>query len=79
MSFDTTASFSKSFPITPSDDNDLSHDVRGLYIGVTGDVTFITVEGDTDTYYNHPVGYLPGQIKRVKATGTTATQISGFY
>lgn len=61
--------------VVPADGADLSTWARSLYIGVTGNVTVTTVGGDTVTFNNVPVGVLPVQVKRVFATGTTATNI----
>lgn len=61
--------------VTPSDSTDLTTAARALYVGGTGDVTIITPAGNTVTYSSVPVGVLPVAAKRVKATGTTATNI----
>lgn len=79
------------YVVTPSDTLDLTDAgqpagqvcgvyAKSLYVGVAGDVTVImagdkSVAGLPKLYKAHPVGYLPGQIRRVMATGTAATNI----
>lgn len=55
---------------------------KALYIGVSGDVAVIAAQdksnggaGTARIFKAHPVGYMPGQVRRVMATGTTATNI----
>lgn len=67
--------------ITPSDTVDLTIYQKALYVGVAGDLSVIPVNQSTDTAVvlkNHPVGYVPIQVRRVMATGTTATSIVGL-
>src|SRR5512146_2570067 len=71
--------------VTPSDTKDLTDATgdampcyaKALYVGVTGDVKVIPAGHTADdtgvTFTAHPVGYLPVQVRRVFATGTTAT------
>lgn len=64
--------------VTPSNTVDLSPYAKALYIGVAGDVTVIPVTNDDAspvTFPNHPVGYMPVQVRRVMVTGTTALGI----
>ncbi len=68
--------------ITPNDGTDLPADewTRGLYVGVAGDVAVIMV-GDTASVVIPALaaGVLhPIRVRRVLATGTTATGIRGF-
>lgn len=65
----------RAIAVTPDNDNDLALSARALYVGVSGHVAVITVDGDTVTFSNHPVGYMPVRVKRVLATGTTATNM----
>jgi len=78
-------------PVSPSDTLDLTDPsqpagqqcgfyAKSLYIGVAGDVTVIAAgdkgsPGTPRLFKAHPVGYLPGQVRRVMFTGTTASQI----
>jgi hypothetical protein len=67
--------------ITPNDSTDLPvAPCRGIYVGVTGDVT-VDIGNDTNvTYKNAPQGQvLAVQATRVRATGTTATDLVALY
>lgn len=51
-----------------------------LYVGVGGDLRVMTVGGDEVTFYNIQDGsFLPVQVLRVYATGTTATNIVALW
>lgn len=68
--------------VTPHNDNDLAQYARCLYVGVAGDVEVIPVGNADDApviFKNHPIGYLPAQVRRVRAAGTTASQILAIY
>ena len=68
--------------VTPSDAVDLTTYAKALYVGAAGNVRVLTVGGedaDAVTFANHPVGWLPVQVRRVLATGTTATQIVAAF
>lgn len=66
--------------VTPSDSTDLTTSARSLYIGVSGDVTLDTVGGETTILFKAaPVGILPVRAQRVRATGTTATNIVALW
>ena len=68
------------FEITPNDNADLAHVTRGLYVGVIGDVSVITANGDTVTFVAVAAGIVhPLQIRKVFASGTDATDIVGVY
>lgn len=61
--------------ITPSDSTPLN--LRGVYVGGTGDVVVKCVDGSTGTYKAVPVGtQLVGQFVRIMAA-TTATNLLG--
>lgn len=66
--------------ITPNDSTDLATAVRSIYVGVGGDVCVIDTAGNTVTHVAAPQGgYLgPFHVARVKATGTTATNLIGY-
>lgn len=69
------------FAVTPSDASDLAKYAKALYIGVTGDVTVLPIDnadGATLLFKAHPVGYMPVGVRKVLATGTTATNILGL-
>lgn len=65
--------------VTPNDDDDLSVYAKALFIGVGGDVVAIPVGNADDapvTFKNCASGsILPVQVRRVKSTNTTATNI----
>lgn len=65
--------------VTLSDTVDLAPYAKALYVGVAGDVTVLPINATDDThtvlFKAHPVGYMPVQVRRVLATGTTATNI----
>lgn len=68
--------------VTPSDTVDLTTYAKALYVGAAGNVRVLTVgaeDADAVTFANHPVGWLPVQVRRVLATGTTATQIVAAF
>lgn len=76
----STASASSFFPITPDDDNDLDPHIRGILIGTDGT---LRITDDDGVVRNLPSGLLatnyihPIAVRRVHATGTTATDIWG--
>lgn len=67
--------------VTPNDSTDLSTSSRGLYVGTAGDVVLDTVGGETSvTFANLAAGtQLPVRVARVRATGTTASNILALY
>jgi hypothetical protein len=68
------------FAITPHDSNNFTYLTRGIYVGVTGNVTVVTASGAAVLYTAVPAGItLPIIAKRVNATGTTATGLVGMY
>lgn len=65
--------------VVPSDQNDLTHCTRGLYVGATGAVVAVLVSGDEVTLNDAQAGVIyPLRIRRVKATGTTAAGLVGL-
>lgn len=67
--------------ITPSDTVDMSNVSRAIYVGGTGTITYISEQGETVALLgNIPVGaVLRVCASRVKATGTTATNLVAFW
>ena len=68
--------------MTPDDGADLPVYAKALYLGVAGSVRVLTVDaadGEAVVFANHPAGYLPVQVRRVLATGTTAGQIVALF
>ena len=74
---DPTQSTRRAFAVTPNDSVDLDQHTRGLYIGTAGTIRVTHIDDSQVT--NYPVtvaGYVyPWAVKRVHATGTTATGI----
>lgn len=66
--------------VTPNNSTDLTNATRGIYVGVSGDLKVDLLSGDTVTFVNIAAGVIhPLRVKRVYATGTTATSILGVY
>jgi len=66
--------------ITPDDNTDLLQSTRALWVGASGDIE-VVLFNDTSSIIlkNVPSGtMLPLIVKRVRATGTTATDIVGL-
>jgi hypothetical protein len=62
--------------VTPSDSADLTLIARALYVGGAGNLSVDTVGGDTVSFVGVQAGsFLPVRVRRVRATGTTATNI----
>lgn len=65
--------------IAPSDSTDLAQVTRALNVAAAGLVRVRTVGGDTaDVYVAAGVAF-PIRVRRVHATGTTATGIRGLW
>lgn len=73
----------KGFAVTTADGADLTTVTRALYVGATGDVRCELVgdtPGTTVTLVAVPAGsFLPLRIRKIWATGTTATSLVGLY
>lgn len=71
---------SHAFGVTPHNTNELIHQTRGIYIGGAGNVTLVTVDGDTVTFVGMATGIIhPIRAKIIKASGTSATSIVGVW
>ena len=83
----------RALSVTPSDTNDIPSptevDVTTgnpiginygclLYVGSGGSLKVLTIGNDEVTFTSFS-GFLPVQVKRVYATGTTATSIIGLW
>lgn len=75
--------FSHLFPITPSDESEVRVVTRAIYVGGTGDISVMSDGAGGDV-----IGVLtaaqagtviPGRVRKVFATGTTATNLVGLY
>lgn len=75
---DTTNSPTHYFNITPSDTVDFNRPIRAVFVGVAGDIAFVSVHGEVVTY-TVEAGRLVIVAQRINATNTTATGIIGEY
>lgn len=64
------------FPVTPDDGTDLPVDTREIIIASGGTIVLTKLDG-TDVTLTLPAGRFAFRVRRVKATGTTATGITG--
>lgn len=66
--------------ITPSDSVSLTVFPRAIYIGGAGNVSVLTLGGDTVTFSGLAAGsILPVRVQRVNATSTTATNLVAIW
>ncbi len=64
--------------ITPNNDDDLATPIRMITINGAGTISIIGLDDVTYTSGVLPVGSYPCFAKRVRVTGTTATDITGW-
>lgn len=65
--------------ITPSNSIVFDPPLRGLYVGVTGNINLVTANGNTILFSNVPAGLiLPVYCAQVLSTNTTATTMIGL-
>lgn len=64
--------------VTPSDSTVIPG-TRGLYVGVSGDISVRMVSGNTALLKSVAVGILPVQVDKINSTNTTATDILALY
>lgn len=71
---------SRAFAIVPDDNNDLAVTPRAIYTGRGGSMVVILLDDVTEvTFAALPAGTtLPLRARRVKANGTTATDLVGL-
>jgi len=74
----TSGSIENGIPVIPADAT-LLPKFRGLYVGVSGDITLQHIDGTSVLYSTVPVGLFPVAGVRVMLTGTTATGIVALY
>jgi hypothetical protein len=68
------------FSIAPSDVDPLAAETRAIYVGGAGDLAVTLASGDTVTFAGLGAGsLLPVRIRKVLATGTSATGLVGLY
>lgn len=66
--------------IVPNDTGEIAHFTRAVYVGTTGDLAAVTLNGDAVTFRNLPAGsFLPVRLRKILATGTTAADIIALW
>jgi len=75
MDFSAVAPAAAGAAVTPHDTNNIAP-TRGLYVGVSGDVKVVMLDGTTVTFVGLAAGIVhPLTVVRVFSTDTTATNI----
>lgn len=74
QSYQENGQFSGGLETTGSNSSELSFVARGLYIGTSGNLKVDTIDGSTLTFVSAS-GFIPGMVKKIYVTGTTATNI----
>lgn len=70
----------KSEPITPNNSTDLAEVSRGLWVGVGGTITMRLADDTADrVFLGVAAGEHPFRVKRLSASGTTATDMLALY
>ena len=67
------------YPITPHDDNELDKVPRAIWVNTDGDIAMVDGGGQEITYTVKGGCWIPFRAVKIKATGTTATGIVGWY
>lgn len=67
-----------SFPITPADDTDLATDIRAITLNAGGTLSWVSTDNTVQTTAALPPGTYPLLARRIRATGTTATGLTGW-
>ena len=67
------------FTITPSNATNFTRSARAIYVGGAGDITAVFADNTAVLFKAVPQGsVLPIEVKRINATGTTATLLVGI-
>ncbi len=75
-----TSPLERGFAVTPNDGSELSQVTRELYVGSGGSLALELKHGDAIALVNVSDGArLPYRVRKVLATGTTASSIVGLY
>ena len=74
QSYQENGQFSGGLFTTGSNSTDLPFVARGLFIGTAGNLVVDTVDGSNLTFVSAS-GFIPGMVRRIYTTGTTATNI----
>lgn len=64
--------------VTPSNDAALAAPIRAVTLGTGGTLSFVGMDGKTYTTAALPVGTYPVFARQINATGTTASNITGW-
>lgn len=75
---DLNGTYGRVTEITPSDDTNIS-ETDGLTVNASGNVRFLDAKGNDRTLYRLAGVDYAMRVKKVFATGTTATGIHGLY
>lgn len=65
--------------VTPSDTVSLTKVSRALYVGGTGNLSLLMMDGTSLTLNSVPVGLYALRVERVNSTGTTATNVRALW
>jgi hypothetical protein len=65
--------------VTTHNTNDLPVVARALWIGGEGDISVIMAGDDTPVTFRGVFGLVPFSVRRVRTTGTTATDIVAIW
>lgn len=75
---DSKSPASGSFSITPNDNSDLPTYIRAVTLGQPGTLSWNGIDGAAYSTATLPAGTYPMFARRIRATGTTASQITGW-
>lgn len=68
------------FAVTPHDSTNFTTAARGIYVGVSGNVVAVMLNGDVVTFVGLAAGVIhPIACVRINSTSTDATSIVGVY
>lgn len=67
------------FAVTPSDANELPQITTRLYVSGAGTLALVMLDGSAVSLTATAGAILPLRVRKVSATGTTATGIVGLY
>jgi hypothetical protein len=66
--------------VTPSDTVDLARVTKGLWVGTAGTLAAVMQNNQMPVSFTCPAGaWMPIVVRRINATGTTATGIIALY
>lgn len=77
--FGTPTQYADGLSITPDDGTDLVSPCVGISVLVAGNVSVDFIDGETAVIVFCLAGANPYAVKRIRATGTTATGIVALY